>query len=145
MIKIDQTIVDPGRGDCLRACIASIFDLEIVQVPHFVLFSDKQWFNVYYQFIGSLGYEWQGTGWPVNMKLSDSPTVGGFIIASVPSKSYEGITHAVIVNSKGLVVHDPNPNKKWQYVNVKETGDLQHWEMIGTPENEQEERIDQQT
>ena len=43
MKPIFQTITHDNRGDCHRAAVASIFDLEIEQVPHFRLFDDDTW------------------------------------------------------------------------------------------------------
>ena len=36
MIPVDQTIFEFGTGDCMRACIASIFELDIETVPNFM-------------------------------------------------------------------------------------------------------------
>ncbi len=130
MKPVNQTIVEKGRGDCMRAVIASLFELELQQVPHFLLFGRK-WFQIYHHFLWSLGYEWKGTGYPKEDELIKQITVKGFISASVPSKTLGArIIHNVIVNSKGLVVHDPNPAKHWQDINVLETGDLQSWDNI---------------
>lgn len=35
MIPIQQTIVDDGKGDCLRACICSLLELPVEDVPNF--------------------------------------------------------------------------------------------------------------
>ena len=35
------------------------------------------------------------------------------------------------MNLKGVVVHDPNPNKGWENINVLKSKELQHWMMIG--------------
>lgn len=35
MRPVIQTIVDDGKGDCLRACICSLLDLSIDDVPNF--------------------------------------------------------------------------------------------------------------
>jgi len=31
----------------------------------------------------------------------------------------------------GLIVHDPNPNRAWENINVLESGELNNWMMIG--------------
>ena len=56
------------------------------------------------------------------------------MIASVPSHSFEGLGHSVVMDINGLVVHDPNPNKAWEGINVLGTGDLKSWMMIGEKE-----------
>lgn len=57
MIPVNQTITDKGRGDCFRAAVASVLDLEILQVPHFILFEGHKWHMVFLRFIESLGWE----------------------------------------------------------------------------------------
>jgi hypothetical protein len=135
MIQVNQTIVDRGRGDCLRAAVASLLDLEILQVPHFILFKDG-WWNVFYHFLESIGYELHGTGYPKSHKsaVADYPNVNGYVIATVPSKEFaefKDVTHAVVMSVDGLVVHDPQPNKAYQGINVIETGELISWSLIG--------------
>lgn len=35
MKPVDQTIVDDKQGDCLRACVCSVLELQIAEVPNF--------------------------------------------------------------------------------------------------------------
>jgi hypothetical protein len=35
MIPVRQTIVEDGKGDCLRACVCSLLELRIEDVPNF--------------------------------------------------------------------------------------------------------------
>lgn len=136
MTPVEQTISDPNRGDCHRAVIATLLDLEIEQVPHFRLF-DENWFNVYCGFLWGCGYEVEGTGYhpkhtPRSEHLKECH-VGGYVEAVVPSKNYPpelGITHAVVMDMDGLVVHDPHPGKAYQGVNVIETGELMSWRLM---------------
>ena len=135
MTPVNQTIVDADSGDCTRACLASILDLPIEAVPNFIMFK-VGWFNVFWAFLRVLGYEYCGTGWvkskerPHGHILSKSPNIQGYVIASVPSKTFPNVGHSVVINLKGIVVHDPNPNKLWQDINVKKSKELQHWMMI---------------
>lgn len=139
MTPVDQTIVDKGRGDCQRASVATLLDLELEQVPNFRLFPDDRWYHVYNGFLWGCGYEWTGTGYPDDIKnVATLPNVGGYVIAAVPSKEFNGevsdtglpLVHAVVMDMAGLVVHDPQPNKAYQGVNIIETGDLLHWDLI---------------
>lgn len=41
MKPVYQTIIDKEIGDCQRAAAASLFELKIEQVPHFILFNEK--------------------------------------------------------------------------------------------------------
>jgi hypothetical protein len=136
MKPVDQTIVSEKDGDCTRASLASILELPIDAVPNFMRFG-QGWFRIFSHFLMSLDYEFLGTGWvkskdrPCGHILSRSPNIKGYVIASVPSKSFPNSGHSVVVNLKGLVVHDPNPNKAWQNINVLKSKELQNWMMIG--------------
>jgi hypothetical protein len=136
MKPVFQTIVAKGKGDCLRACVASMFELEIEQVPHFVLYKD--WFNVFYQFLRIVDCEFEGTAYAFDEDDSDKKPhlpsrdnlINGSIIAGVRSKTYKDAYHAVIINCSGKVIHDPNPNKKWLGINIIKTKQLRDWYML---------------
>jgi len=125
MIPINQTIVNKTKGNCIQAAVASMFELDMTQVPNFVLFGKGYW-NILYYFIWGLGYK-IGCRDIKFFPLSRKYLVNGCIMASVKSKTYKGVTHAILVNSVGRVIHDPNPNKLYQDVNVLETGELVQW------------------
>ena len=135
MKRIDQQIVSKKDGDCTRACLASILELPIDAVPNFMRFK-KHWFKVFHNFLRVLGYEYIGLGFPLSEdrprgdKLKDTPNVKGYVIGSVPSKNFKNIGHSVVINLKGKIVHDPNPDKQWQNINALKTNQLQHWMMI---------------
>ncbi len=133
MQPVFQTTVSKEDGDCTRACIASLLDLPIDAVPHFMRFATPRfkndWFGVLKHFLLSIGYDCYGTGFPHSHKIKEY-SIDGFVVGSVPSKTFENIGHSVVVNSKGICIHDPNPNKKWKGVNVKKSGDLKHWLLI---------------
>ena len=136
MTKVDQTIVDKGDGDCMRACVASILDLDLIAVPHFMRIPEGKWSVVMSNFFWALGYDFVCTGYPKSPEkerghvLSESPNINGYVMASVPSRTFEDVSHSVIMDLNGLIVNDPNPNKKWEGVNVLESGDLENWNMF---------------
>jgi len=143
---VDQTIIDVENGDCTRACLASILELEIDAVPNFIRYG-ASWFKIFWPFLKSLGYEYYGVGFPIGDEypkghiIRDEPNIDGYVIASVPSRCFENSGHSVVMDLEGLVVHDPNPNKGWQDINVLKSGDLQHWMMIGKKDDEMHERV----
>ncbi len=59
MIKVYQTIVDRGHGNCMQAAIASLFSKRLDEVPNFIEFKDG-WFKPLYDFVHSQGYSYQG-------------------------------------------------------------------------------------
>lgn len=129
------------RGECMRAAMASLFELDIEMVPNFILYGEEPyksrygWHQVYFGFIRGLGYEYEGLSWlPRFFNERDFQSVGGFFIASVPSRTYPGRgSHSVIVNECGVVMHDPNPNELWLYEDLrkyKDSGLPIHVEII---------------
>jgi hypothetical protein len=130
MKPVDQSISDPERGDCQRATIASLLNFEIEQVPHFRLFADNMWQYVYTEFLWSVGFSFEGTGYPGKSELRVEDSFDGFFSAAVGSKNFEGKTHSVVIDMQGVVVHDPSPTKKYQGENVLESGALLHWALV---------------
>ena len=127
MIPVFQKIIDPGRGDCWRACICSILELPIDSVPNFVgeahdnpranhlqlasnwlkdrglcmidvnLKGDREWFYV----------------------LDWTLIKGAYAIGTVPSQKNKGGWHAVVIHwtEKGSgvcleIVHDPREDNQ---------------------------------
>lgn len=123
MKKVFQKIVCQGKGDCCKAAMASLFDKEYDEIPDF--FPDtQQAFNVIKHF-ESQGYNPtyynrreegdlspKGKRYPsINEVAKHDGGVGGYFYASVPSQTFEGVSHAVIVDTDLNIVHDPNPNQ----------------------------------
>lgn len=127
MIPVYQSITDQGRGDCMRAAVASMFHLELIQVPHFILF-DEDWHLVFTYFIMAIGYEYQGENAPEN--LSQAQLVNDCLYASVPSRTFKTGSHAVLINRQGVVIHDPNPNRLWLGEDLMKIPETWYWKMI---------------
>jgi len=137
MTPVDQSICDEGRGDCMRATVASVLDLEIIQVPHFILFDE--WNTMFIGFLYLMGWEYDGVKsyWKDdNTPVQLDETFGGYTLASVPSRNYKGMTHSVVIDTTGLVVHDPSPHKNYQGENVRDSGDVLYWYMVSKKETE---------
>ena len=138
MKKVYQTIVDAGKGNCMQAAIASLFDKELNEVPNFI--SLENWFEAMWDFAKDNGYQYTGMLYNRKMSILNTPTsdsfknhnwceemklsvenlkrygsVNGFFYATVLSPKYfnwcEGFhnKHAVIIDLEMNVVHDPNP------------------------------------
>ncbi len=132
MKQVFQVIYHPTRGDCQRASVASLFELELEQVPHFVLFPKDRERFVVGGFYWAMGYDWVKCGKPGIDSLIESQSVGGFFEASVlnqsPVKSHGA--HSVVIDLNGVVVHDPDKNEAWKGINVLKTGQLQWWTIL---------------
>jgi len=116
MKKVQQKEVSKTTGDCMRAAIASVLELELEAVPHLTKTPEIKWFSVMYYFLVSYEYLYCGMWYPnqSKRKLLKRNSFNGFYLASVNSRTYEGITHMVIINKDCKVIHDPHPSKAWQ-------------------------------
>ena len=50
MKRVYQTIFEPPLGNCLQACIASLFELGMLDVPNFMYYEDD-WNDIYVKFL----------------------------------------------------------------------------------------------
>lgn len=112
----DQRILgDPARGDghdangvpgdCWKACIASLLGVENYDsVPHFALYGDAWWPETYRWVLINHGLSL--TYWGEDVV----PPHPGIYIGSGPSPRGD-FYHAVIVDEKGNLIHDPHPSR----------------------------------
>lgn len=130
MKKLYQTIIDPVNGNCFQTAIASLFEVEIEEVPDLksVELSGGDWFAVYCKFIRTQGYELLGTIYNPNRKGMKGDRMGefktryvgvnGVFHASVYSPRYynphceKQVTHSILVDCDFNTIHDPNPNNQ---------------------------------
>lgn len=117
MIPIYQTIVEPGKGNCMQAALASLFELDLDQVPHILKYpGGYRRSMVFNHFCKGLGYKRQRPVWAHKFnELIKFEGVRGVFLATVSSRTFEDATHAVLIDHSGLVIHDPNPNQKWAW------------------------------
>jgi len=128
MKKIYQTIFKKGNGNCLQAAAASLLEIDLELVPHFISHG-AEWYEVLFKFIMDSGYEFKGTiynprqigcyGGDSMPTIVDNKGVSGLFIGIVYSPSSftaddlaksSACTHAVIIDKEFRIVHDPNPN-----------------------------------
>lgn len=105
-------------GDCYRACVASILELPLTEVPHFLEQADGKVYKFYTlveDFLALRGYE------PI---YHQRPHEGKFYIASGVSPRNPQIHHAVVYQNG--IVHDPHPdrtglmgsNSEWTFTEI---------------------------
>lgn len=100
-------------GDCFRCCIASLLDLDALQVPHFLetgMLNQAQ-LNT---FLGDLGLAYIEVGWNdtsykqwlgFQAEQADTP-----IFTVITGKSPRGRFNHSVVARNGKTVHDPHPS-----------------------------------
>jgi hypothetical protein len=123
MNRVDQRLIDPVRGDCMRACLATITGLPYEMVPDLAGedADGGNWYRTYSRWCKTHGLNLQGTfsrgGKWLNAahwaELSElSAGINGLFMAAGPSPR-PGVRggHAIVVDSDGHMVHDPHPSR----------------------------------
>ncbi len=101
MKPVDQTIFGAPQGNCLPACIASILEYPLEEVPHF---GDTTWVATLAVWLAPRGL------YPIIATLpNDDWRPAGFHILA--GKSPRGdFLHAVVARG-AEIVHDPHPSR----------------------------------
>lgn len=143
MKKVYQTIDGREKGNCLVACVASLLEIEIVEIPHFITLDD--WLGELIKFVESKGFRHIGhlynleeakirnskahNDWYLENKdfannidrLQHYKGINGLFMATVYSPNYykfkedHPALHGVIIDKKYNIIHDP----QIKYKNVK--------------------------
>lgn len=132
MKKINQEILhDPENkimGDCWRACIASVLELPLKDVPHFELLDIREGRRKELKFLAKHGYTIYaiyGEGKMGNHpKMMSDENEYYFAIGSSPRyfEKNKSVSHQVVCH-KGKIVHDPHPDKT-------NLGSISHFEIL---------------
>jgi hypothetical protein len=107
----------PELGDCLSACVASILELPLEEVPKFC-HPESDWPQNYCSWFGDRGLVAIELKWPAgrkDFKLNMPLPVGTYFIAHF-SRPHFDWQHSVVAVYDGTmpdgysIVHDPNPD-----------------------------------
>jgi hypothetical protein len=126
MKKVFQTNISSDCGDCARAAVASLFEMEIEDVPDFLGNHDSvpmglAIMNFHSDRGYTPGYINGGCDKPTLQEIAQyDGGVNGYFYAAVNSRTFPGGSHAVIVDTDLRVVHDPNPNGKCLNLNPED-------------------------
>ncbi len=119
MKPVEQTNFEKGSGDCVRACIASILELEIDDVPNFTEMAktEGEMWEAFAEWLAKRRYAMLFIYDLKNLFFVIDEGYVMYGIGGVPSQNIKGCDHAVVVKGyrKGKeseleIVHDPNPN-----------------------------------
>ncbi len=91
-----------SKGNCFQACVASLFELPIEDVPHLMVFGHL-WFDYLQEWLEPLGYY----ALDIQYNPSMAQWIKGYWIATGVAK--REILHSVIYLGDKLV-HDPHPS-----------------------------------
>jgi len=132
MKPVYQTVIDPDKGNCMQAALASLFELELEEVPDFVTsdISFEYFLNKHGYILDGLLCNWNEKNtknlYTTIDKLSEEKGIKGLFYASVYSpkytdvnrtleevkRDYKTVCHAVICDQNYNIVFDPNPENK---------------------------------
>ena len=108
MTPVTQSILNGRNGDCLRACVASVLDLELTAVPNFMDANEGDewedaWYDEFVKFLLLRGL------FPVYMSPNEAELNGVYGYHLIQGKSPRGDYDHVVVGLNGRAVHDPYP------------------------------------
>jgi len=86
-------------GNCFQACVASIMEMPIEAVPHFMLFDP--WVDAFYAWMKQMGYQVDFT-----VDADEVPKDTFYILSG---RSPRGNFDHAVVAFNGETVHDPHP------------------------------------
>lgn len=104
MKPVDQTSFGYPEGNCFSACVASILELPIAEVPHFG--ADETWFDTLSSWLRLRGL------WAFMVHASERDhrlLLRGHYILSGRSPRGDFL-HAVVAHGD-MIVHDPHPSR----------------------------------
>ncbi|MCU1418704.1 MAG: hypothetical protein JWP32_2878 [Schumannella sp.] len=124
MMRHTQSVFGDGAdgstpGNCLQTAVASLLDLPVEEVPHFVAVPEDRWWSEFLNWLTGRGlrltmfedrFETTSTyldGWLISAPLSDAPK-DRLVIAS--GMADRGLRHCVLWED-GALVHDPHPSR----------------------------------
>lgn len=120
MKPVFQTTDAQGRGDCFSACLATIFELPLSEIPNFRLMSTETGTPMdalYNRWLSDRGWSYIRTY--TNHAYDFFGAMNVPCVLCVPSQVNPGGQHAVVARieerSPGfrrVIVHDPNPRNK---------------------------------
>ena len=102
MKPVYQTKFGPKEGNCLAACVASIFHMTIEAVPDFPV--DSTWWEAFEAWCRTKGFI------PLRVEMADHTTIDHTGISIVSGASPRGEGYHAVVAVGGKMVHDPHPD-----------------------------------
>lgn len=109
MIPIDQTMFGEDQGDCLSACLASILEIPLEDVPYFADIEDNiEFYKAINAWLRPYGYFYL-TIEPGGVEELNCWGDYYAILSGPAERPWGEPSHAVVARG-GELVHDPNPN-----------------------------------
>lgn len=124
MKPVYQTIIDPRKGNCYSAALASILELPLEDVPNFAAdnpLSDIDYSNavdnwLHKRDLARLTITISDKQFPFDYMFWAIPKPYKWCLVSGPSSTFKDSSHCVVGHVKTCaitLVHDPNPSGKF--------------------------------
>jgi len=115
MKKINQTKFGKLNGNCMAACMASLLELPLGEVPDFG--QEGGWWSKLQAWVAGFEYSALEVRWPIGEGAADGEHVfpnEGQICWAVGNSPRGDFKHAVLVQweiGDWKIIHDPHPDK----------------------------------
>lgn len=106
MKPVEQTILHPPEGDCFRACVASILERPIEEVPN-PHAPEEHWWNAWHEWLLPQGLQF--VEWEPNTEKPTCCPLRGYWIATVASP--DRCNHCLVIHDDEIA-WDPSPVEK---------------------------------
>lgn len=109
MIKIYQTKYSDNlgtKGNCFRACIASLFEIDIKYIPPFE--DSNNWQDMFFDFLDLIDCEYEGIGKIEN--INNYEGINGYNIVYGESFRENVKNGHSVIFYKNEMIHDPHPS-----------------------------------
>ncbi len=117
MKPVKQTLFEPGKGNCFAVCVASLLEMPLEDVPHFLVdYPNQDWWEVFQTWLGDRNL------FAIEVTLKENEAV----LAGLPCGTHCMITgksprhdclHAVVGKVRRFgakmfwdYIHDPHPD-----------------------------------
>jgi len=129
MIDVPKPGDKEAIGDCFRACVASIFELKVGEVPHFVRIDKKAGFHWTYcldQWLAPQGLWYCDFPAGIMTWSVYAPLDGLYALGSGESPRFPGKMHSVVLRLHRVdgmqIVYDPHPSRDGVVGNITSVG-----------------------
>jgi hypothetical protein len=115
VIPVDQTITGFKKGNCFQACIASIFEVEINQIPGFMGKGIKNFDSVLEKWLKEMGLlmpAWYVDGEEDFLEKQQEYFPDTYMVVMGKSPRAKKNEWHCVVYHDGKMVHDPHPADK---------------------------------
>lgn len=115
MIPVKQTILSSEdgtvKGNCMSACLASILELDINDVPHFADMHVDEWGIKFHEFLYQHNCRMYGTIHNID-ELKTYPGIDGYVLVCGPSYRIHVKNGHSVIYRYGEFVFDPHPSNE---------------------------------